>query len=45
MQSAVWSSVQWMMGNAVQLAGGVRVNMMERATSGGYWAEGHRPDS
>ncbi len=45
-QSAVCvSSVQWMMGNAVQCAVWCESQYDGEATSGGYWAEGHRPDS
>ncbi len=45
MQSAVCvSSVQWMMGNAVQCAVWCESQYDGEATSGGYWAEGHRPD-
>ncbi len=39
------SSVQWMMGNAVQCAVWCESQYDGEATSGGYRAEGHRPDS
>ncbi len=43
--SCVVSSVQWMMGNVVQCAVWCESQYDGEATSGGYRAEGHRPDS